>query len=251
MLLFAAEFIGTAFLLMFGMSLIIFFWGNGTKVSNIIPSNSLRRLISAFLFVIVSFIITMSPVGKISGAHLNPAVSFAFWTRGKMKFYAFGGYIISQMTGAMVGSVPLIYFWKEQGASIRYGATVPGPAGEAGAFIRELLATSAIISVIFLFVGSRSLRNYTPYAMPFVSAVIAWSKAFLSGCSMNPARSFGPAIVAEIFTGFWIYLLAPISGAFLVTIIFKYLKLHLRFRIEKARVSFHDHPTPDCLTTTS
>ena len=162
--LFASEFIGTGLLLTIGLSAVIFDFGTGSIMQQLIPSVPLRRLLTGFLFGSTGCLITLSPVGRISGAHINPMVSIAFWMRGKMKNFALVGYIISQMLGAVVGCIPLLLWYKE-GKSVNYGNTVPGKAGILAAFTGEMITTACLILVIFTFVGSKKtaqLHHRTP-----------------------------------------------------------------------------------------
>jgi aquaporin Z len=247
--LFGAELVGTALLLFIGLSVVIFNWGTGSVMATLVPSESLRRVITGFLFGLTGCLITLSPVGKISGAHINPAVSIAFWLRGKMKTRIMIGYVCSQLIGAIIGSLPLL-FWEQQGQSIRYGITLPGDAGIQVAFIGEALTTACLIILLFLFVGNKKLRNYTPYTIPFLYGFMVWAEAPFSGCSTNPARSFGPAIVSQYFTDYWLYWLAPLTGVIAVVIVFRLLRLHHYYHLEAARVSYHNSYTPQCLKTT-
>src|SRR6516225_7360463 len=98
-----SEAVGTGCLLFFGLSIVIFNWGEGSPVASWIPSEGLRRLVTGFLFGLIGCLVTLSPVGKISGAHINPVVSMAFWLRGKMRASTMIGYILSQMIGAIIG----------------------------------------------------------------------------------------------------------------------------------------------------
>ncbi len=241
-----SEFIGTALLLSIGLSFVIFDWGKGSVVATYIPLASARRLITGFLFGSTGCLITLSPVGKISGAHINPAMSFAFWLRGKMKTYALIGYITAQMTGAAVGCIPLL-LWQEQGSSIQYGITLPGNAGLRSAFIGELITTAALVTVVFVFVGSRRLRNYTPFVMPPLYSFMVWLETAYSGCSTNPARSFGPALVSNYFNDYWIYVAAPLLSAFVITILFRLFRLHKLLHIKAARLSYHNMPTHESI----
>ena len=240
---FVSEFIGTALLLSIGLSIVIFDFGTGSIVAKLIPSTALRRLLTGFLFGCTGCAITLSPVGKISGAHINPALSIAFWLRGKMNNQALAGYIISQLLGAVVGCLPLL-LWGKQGKSVHYGNTMPGNNGLSAAFLGEIVTTACLVLVVFVFVGNRKLRNYTPYTMPFLYCIMVWAEAALSGCSTNPARSLGPAVISGIYTAYWLYILAPITGAFVMFGIFRWLRLHLYYRIEAARMSFHEEPSP-------
>ncbi|GAB4056447.1 MIP/aquaporin family protein [Spirosoma litoris] len=246
--LFCAEFIGTALLLSVGLSIVIFNWGTGSVMIDLIPSESLRRAVTGFLFGTTGCLITLSPVGRISGAHINPAVSVAFWLRGKMKTPIMIGYVCSQMIGAVLGCLPLL-LWGDQGKSVHYGNTEPGNAGLLAAFVGELLATIALITILFLFVGNKKLRNYTPYTIPFLYAFMVWQEAPFSGCSTNPARSFGPAVISQVYSDYWLYVTAPLTGVVLVVGVFRLLRLHNYYQLEAARISYHDSPTPIALKT--
>ncbi len=239
---FISEFIGTALLLGIGLSFVILDWGQGSIVAHYIPSVQARRLLTGFLFGCTGCAVTLSPVGKISGAHINPAVSIAFWLRHKMKPHALIGYIISQMLGAVVGSIPLL-LWGQQGKSVGYCNTLPGIGGEMGAFWGEVITTAALVLVIFVFVGSPKLRNYTPFTMPFLYSFMVWAETTYSGCSTNPARSFGPAVISNNYTGYWIFWAGPLTGVIVLTALFRICRLHKYYYIETARISHHDEPT--------
>ncbi len=246
--LFASELVGTALLMAVGLSFVILDWGEGSVVAHFIPSVGARRLLTGFLFGCTGCLITLSPVGKISGAHINPAMSFAFWLRGKMKTGALIGYVISQMLGAAIGCLPLL-LWKGQGKSIQYGITLPGSAGITAAFVGEMVTTAALIVVVFVFVGIKTLRHYTPFTMPPLYSFMVWAESAYSGCSTNPARSFGPAWLVNNYNDYWIYVAAPLLSAFVVAIVFRLLRLHQLLHIKAARISYHNAPTHEAITT--
>jgi aquaporin Z len=248
--LFLAEAIGTGLLLLFGLSIVIFNWGEGSVMPRLIPSEPARRLLTGFLFGTVGCLITISPVGKYSGAHINPAVTLAFWLRGKMKFLTMIGYVISQLIGGIIGCIPLL-LWGKQGESIQYGITLPGDAGLRAAFTGEIIATACLIIYLYIFIGRKRLRNYTPYGIPILYSILTWAEAPLSGCSTNPARSFAPALVAENFTDHWLYWVAPIIGMIIISLLFRWRRVNRVYKIESARVSYHDHPTSPSLKTGS
>jgi len=156
------------------------------------------------------------------------------------------GYVASQMLGAVAGCLPLL-LWHNQGLSINYANTVPGKAGIIPAFIGETVTTACLVLVIFVFVGSKKLRNYTPFTMPFLYGFMVWAETELSGCSTNPARSFGPAAVSGVYTAYWIYIAAPIAGTLIIVAIFRGLRLHHYYHIEAARMAYHDHHSPQML----
>jgi aquaporin Z len=244
--LFISEAVGTAILLFAGLSIVIFSWGKGSVVDRIIPSSSFRIILTGFVFGCVGCLVTLSPVGKISGAHINPAVSVAFWLRGKMKLTALIGYIAAQMIGAAIGSMPLL-LWGDQGKSIQYGITLPGARGVGPAFLSETLATALLIVYLYIFLGKKRLRKYTPYGIPVLYAILNILFAIPSGDSTNPARSFGPALVALNFSYYWLYCAAPICGVIIVTAFFKWRRIHRIYKLDSARVSYHEKPTPESL----
>ena len=124
--LFVSELIGTALLVLVGLSLVILMFGTDTPMARLIPSEGLRRLITGFFFGTTGACIALSPVGKVSGAHINPAVTLAFRLMGKLDLRTTLGYIGAQLIGAVVGSLPLL-LWGAMGKSVAFGATLPGP----------------------------------------------------------------------------------------------------------------------------
>ena len=246
--LFISEAVGTALLLFCGLNIVIFNWGDGSIVAKLIPSELIRTILTGFLFGCVGCLIALSWVGKISGAHINPAVSLAFWLRGKMKTNTMIGYIVAQMIGAVIGCLPLLLIWKEQGRSIQYGITLP-KAGVGISFLSEILATGALIFYLYIFIGRKKLRNYTPYGIPILYSILNIFFAARSGDSTNPARSFGPAVITGNFSYYWLYWVAPVIGVLLVTLYFRRRRVNHTYRMESARISYHNSPTPESLKT--
>jgi aquaporin Z len=151
-------------------------------------------------------------MGKVSGAHLNPAVSVAFSLRGDFPWRRVPGYVLVQLAGAVLAA------WFLQavvGVSSAYGATYPAAGWPAGdAFLMEAVLTLGLVSVIL---GTASgAQNLGPIAAIGVGAYIAlaglWASP-ISGASMNPARSFGPAAVAADLRSWWVYVAGPLAGA--------------------------------------
>jgi aquaporin Z len=247
--LFVSEAIGVALLLFFGLSIVIFNWGEGSMVARLIPSEFIRTVLTGFMFGCVGCLVSLSWVGKISGAHLNPAVSIAFWLRGKMKTNTMIGYVAGQMLGAAIGCLPLLLLWDQQGSSIQYGITLPGKAGVGRAFISEVLATACLIFYLYIFIGRKNLRNYTPYGIPVLYSILNIFFAAPSGDSTNPARSFGPALITGNFSFYWLYCAAPVIGVLLITALFKWRRVNRAYKMDSARISYHDSPTPESLKT--
>lgn len=214
-LLFGAELLGTALLIAFGLSLVILGFGQGSPLVRLIPSNGWRRLLIGFLFGSTGALIALSPLGKESGAHINPAVTLAFWLLGKLKTSHAVGYILAQLMGAVLGAVPLLA-WGEMGRSVSFGATLPGSGYGAGwALAGEAITTFALIVGLFFFLQHHRLRPFTPALFPFLYAVMVFAEAPISGTSTNPARSLGPAVISGAWNGWWIYWVGPLLGTLL------------------------------------
>jgi aquaporin Z len=164
------ELIGTAVLLLAGLSLVIMMFGSGSPIEPLLPSVRLRQVITGFLFGTVGGAIALSRVGKESGAHINPAVTFGFWLMGKLESRVAVGYVVAQLVGAVVGCSPLLA-WGSMGRSIAFGATVPGPGySNLAAFVGEALTTFGLVSTLCVFIALRPLRRFTPMTMPFLYA---------------------------------------------------------------------------------
>jgi aquaporin Z len=218
--IYLSECIGTALLIGVGLSVVIFDNGNGSPVVAWIPDAATRRALTGFLFGTTGCLITLSPVGRISGAHINPTVTIAFWLRRRMLARHALGYVLAQSAGAVIGALPLL-LWGKMGASVGYGNTVPIPGELPAAFAGEVITSFLLVSGIFCFTGHRRLRRFTPFLIPPLFCVMVWAEGALSGTSTNPARSLGPAVVSGVWTAWWLYLLAPIAGGCVAVWFFK------------------------------
>jgi aquaporin Z len=151
-------------------------------------------------------------MGAVSGAHLNPAVSLAFAVRGDFPWKRVPGYIIVQLLGATLACLFLLAVF---GNVEHLGATLPGPGYQDWqALLMEIVLTGVLVSVIL---GTASgAQNVGALGALGVGGYIAlaglWS-APVSGTSMNPARSFGPALVSGDWTAYWVYVVGPLVGA--------------------------------------
>jgi aquaporin Z len=231
------EMIGTGLLLLGGLSLVIFMFGAGSPMEQLIPSIVVRRIITSFLFGCVGASIALSVVGKVSGAHINPAVTFGFWMLKKMDARTALGYVLAQLAGALIGCLPLL-LWGAMGRSIDFGATVPGKGYSTEAVMMgEAATTFGLVAALVVFIAFRRLRQFTPFMVPFLYAVMVPLEADISGTSTNPARSFGPAIISGRWDGWWIYWLGPLIGAVTAIVVCS----RLTRRIEVAKLYHFDH----------
>jgi aquaporin Z len=234
-----SEFIGTALLVGVGLSIVILDFGAGSPVVAALPDAGLRRAITGFLFGAVGALIAISPVGKISGAHINPVVTLAFRIKGTFSTRDTIGYILAQFAGAGAGSIPLL-LWGREGRSVAFGSTTPGTGYTVwAALLGEIITTIGLIVGLFIFLGHRKLRSCTPLLFPFLYAVMVWLEAPVSGTSTNPARSLGPATVSGVWTGWWIYFAGPLIGMLLGVALHRFSWMK-KFEIEVAKI-YHFH----------
>jgi aquaporin Z len=211
---YACEVLGTALLCICGLSAVTWDFGKGLPMSTWIPSVSIRLLLTGLMFSGSGSLIAISPIGKLSGAHLNPGVTAAFWIRRKMHWHDAVLYIVSQFIGAAFGCVLLAVVWGQYYRSVNFGMTLPGASfGPLVAGGAEFLMTAGYITLILLFVSSHRLMRKTPLMNWLVVAFLVWVEAPVSGTSINAARSFGPALVASNWTDYGIYLVCPTFGA--------------------------------------
>lgn len=240
-LLFGAEFAGTALLVAGGLSIVILDFGNHSPVVHSLPNAAWRRLLTGFLFGTTGALIALSPLGRESGAHINPAVTLGFWLMGRLRAKHALGYVLAQLAGAVAGAVPLL-LWGALGRSVGFGITLPGPSYGAGwAVLGETVATFALILGLFLFLGHRRARPFTPFLFPFLYAVMVWAEAPVSGTSTNPARSLGPIIISQDWHDWWVYWVGPFLGTFLGVAMFRWTWLkHLEIEVAKLYHFEHD-----------
>lgn len=159
-------------------------------------------------------------MGTISGAHLNPAVTWAFALRGNFPWKRVPGYLAAQAVGAFAAAVVLEWAF----GGIIHGATLPGTdIGDGQALLTEILCTLGLVSVILgTATGARNVGTNAALAVGgYIGLVVIWG-APISGASMNPMRSLAPAAVAGDLSAYWIYVVGPLVGA-TIAVTFEYL----------------------------
>jgi len=155
--------------------------------------------------------IILSPWGKRSGAHLNPAFTFTFFRLGKVEFRDAAFYALFQFIGGTLG---VILSWLVLGsllenAAVNFVVTVPGGGGSLVAFIAEFVIAFLLMTMVLVTTNMEKLMRLTPFlAGILITLFITFENPF-SGMSMNPARTFASAIVGGVWTDWWIYFLAP------------------------------------------
>jgi aquaporin Z len=197
-----SELLGTFFLVLVAA-------GGGmvsARFGHAIPTAALVVAPALMVMAIILF------MGAVSGAHLNPAVSFAFALRGDFPWRRVPAYVVAQFAGAALATLLLWALIGKQGSA---GLTLPGHGiSTVTAMVLELVLTVGLVSTIL---GTASgAQQVGPFAALGVGSYIAlaglWASP-VSGASMNPARSLGPALVLGNWTSWWAYLAGPVAGA--------------------------------------
>ncbi len=157
-------------------------------------------------------------MGKVSGAHLNPAVSIAFALRRDFPWWRVPGYILVQLAGATLAALFLHSVIK---VSAMYGSNYPAHGySNMAAFWMELILTMGLVSVILgTASGAQNIGVIGAFGVGGYIALAGLWGSPISGASMNPARTFGPDLVSNTFTGYWVYIAGPIAGAALAVVI--------------------------------
>ncbi|HET9897851.1 MAG TPA: aquaporin [Streptosporangiaceae bacterium] len=151
-------------------------------------------------------------MGTVSGAHLNPAVTIGFWIRGDFPARRVPMYIVAQYAGAVAATLVLVAIVGNQGTA---GLTLPGPGvSSVDAMFWEAVITVGLVSVILgTASGAQQIGAMSAVAVGSYIALAGLIGVHVSGASMNPARSLGPALVLGNWTSWWAYLAGPLIGA--------------------------------------
>jgi aquaporin NIP len=195
-----AEFLGT-FALVFA--------GTGAIVINDVAGGAVTHVGVALTFGLIVLAMIYA-VGDISGAHLNPAVTLAFSLSGRFPFARVFPYVCSQLAGAIAASLALKFLFPDHGT---LGSTLPA-GSDPQSFVLELILTFLLMFVILnVSTGAKEKGITAGIAIGAVIALEAMFAGKICGASMNPARSFAPAMVSGTWQHLWIYLTAPFFGA--------------------------------------
>lgn len=201
---YAAEFLGT-------FSLV--FAGTGAIVINQVSGGSITHVGIALTFGLVVMVMIYT-FGDISGAHLNPAVTLAFWVAGRFAGRSVIPYILSQCGGAFLGSVLLWILFREKND---LGVTVPAGSPAQSLLLELVLSFLLMLVILSVSTGAKEKGITAGIAVGATIALEAMFAGPICGASMNPARSLAPAIVSGNLHALWVYLAAPSLGAVLAT----------------------------------
>ena len=184
---------------------------------------AVRRALAGLAMGLTAIALFVSPWGRRSGAHMNPAVTLGFWSLGKVRAPDAAGYIAAQFAGGTLGVLVAVAIFGEAftRAPVSYVLTLPGSHGTAVAFAAEALLAFAMLTTVLALSSRPHLARYTPYVAGTLVAAFITFEAPLSGMSINPARSFASALPAGIWTHLWIYVTAPTLGMLTAAALFR------------------------------
>lgn len=181
------------------------------------PSMQLRGLLMGIAMGLTNIVNIYSPWGRRSGAHLNPAVTLTFYRLGKVKREDLAGYIAAQFAGGLAGTGLAVLLFRPWigDPSVNYVATLPGRWGLGVAFVAELGISLGLMVTVLVVSRRERLARFTGLVASVLVATYIALEAPLSGMSMNPARTVGSAVYAGVWTGWWLYFVAPLAGMLL------------------------------------
>lgn len=211
-----------------------------------IASGDLRRALVGVAMGLTAIAIIYSRWGMRSGAHLNPSATLAFLRLGRIAPRDAAGYIVAQFVGGAAGVLlsRVLLGVALADPAVRYAVTVPGSAGVAAAFATELAMTFVLFTVVLRANAAPRLMRWTGAFAGVLVAFFIATLGPLSGMSLNPARSFASASVANVWTGFWLYLVAPPLGMQLAAELHR--RVHPRPHAGCAKLHHGDGPCLFC-----
>jgi len=186
------------------------FAGCGAIVADEVYGGALGTVGVALVFGLIIMVMVYA-TGHLSGAHINPAVTLAFTLTRHFPARDAVAYVAAQLTGALLAALLLLAIWPEQPAEL--GATIPS-VGSGSAFVYEIVLSAFLMFVIIaVATDTRAVGAAAAIAIGGTVGLDALFGGPVTGASMNPARSFGPALASGEWSDFWLYTLGPVIGA--------------------------------------
>lgn len=188
-----------------------------SPVVTAVQNELVRRLFMGLAMGGTAVVIIFSPLGQRSGAHFNPAVTLTYLRLGKVKPWDAAFYILFQFIGGAAGvwvAAIVLNRWIGH-ASVNYVTTVPGAGGAGTAFVAEFAISFLLMTVVLNVSNTKRLARWTGLFAGSLVAAYIFFESPLSGMSMNPARTFGSALGAHLWTALWVYFTAPPLGMLL------------------------------------
>jgi aquaporin Z len=216
-----------------------------SPVRQAVSDQTARRILMGGAMGLTAIANVYSPWGQRSGAHLNPSVTWTFFRLGKVEPWDAVLYSAGQFVGAVAGVLvaSAVLMGLPAHPAVDYVVTKPGPKGMAVAFAGELIMSFLLMSVVLWASNTARLERFTGLFAGLLVAAFISLEAPLSGMSMNPARTFGSALVANAWDSLWIYFTAPPLGMLLAGEIY----LQLRGRRKVFCVKLYHHNNKRCI----
>lgn len=201
------EFVGTFFLV---------FAGTGAIIIDAL-THAITHVGVALVFGLVVAALVYA-LAHVSGAHFNPAVTIGFWTAGEFPGSRVPLYITAQLLGAVSASLILRSMF---GMVASLGATFPSGSASTSFWLEVVMTLLLVFVILGSAVHGRAVKSFAGIAIGSTIGLDALFGGPISGASMNPARSFGPALVAAAWQSQWVYLIAPVIGALIAVFVYK------------------------------
>jgi aquaporin Z len=215
---YAAELLGTFVLVFGGTTAIVAATGTGLQLVVIPFAFGLALLAGLYAF------------GEVSGGHYNPAVSLAMFLDGRLSSTELVRYWGAQFAGGIVAALVLAIATSR--LAVKTTATVPGATGSGTAFLMEFIFTAIFVLVILQASVSGQYGGSALLAIPLALVTVHLAAIPFSGASVNPARTFGPDLIGNRWTGIWIYLIAPPLGAVVAVAVHRYVRRGIEDELE-------------------
>lgn len=171
-----------------------------------------RRALVGIGMGLTAIALIYSPMGRRSGAHMNPAFTLAYWHLGRIGTRDAIAYAAAQFLGAVVGLALAALALGGWLADIAFISTRPGPAGTLAAFLAEAVISFGVMAVVLVATNTPRIARYTGLMVGCLIASYITFEEPLSGMSMNPARTLAPVLVGGVATPLWVYFLGPPLG---------------------------------------
>lgn len=213
---------------------------------HLLPSSALRRFLMGISMGATAILIIRSPMGRRSGAHFNPAITLTYLRLGKIGKWDAGFYVVSHFIGGIcgVGLSALCLRGSLAVPTVDYAVTVPVVTvprwgGTVAAFCAEFFMAALLMLVVLWFSNRPPLAQYTSYLVGVLIVFYVFAFAPVSGFSINPARTTGSAVFANVWTAVWLYFVAPLLG--MMTSAEIYLRVYGKEKVLCAKL----HPDPN------
>jgi aquaporin Z len=183
----------------------------GFPVAHAVADPLARRVLMGLAMGATAVAIILSPWGRRSGAHMNPATTLTFFRLGKVKAWDAVFYVVFQFAGGIAGSLAAAAILGNAigHPAVDWVVTTPGPWGRTAAFVAEIGITYVLMLTVLNVTNTKRLARHTAFFVGALVAIYIALESPVSGMSMNPARTFGSALGASNFTALWIYFTAP------------------------------------------